>query len=115
MERNFKKEIQEAASNPIDMADMMAQLVQVTENECLPLLLVGLRFKNAHYGMGPKMQLFLSEAPKIGERFRRNDYGRHIDDKDETMTRSTRHPEYLTKGKWQAQSFRNEIYQFRNT
>lgn len=29
MERNFKKEIQEAASNPIDMADMMAQLVQV--------------------------------------------------------------------------------------
>lgn len=29
MERNFKKEIQEAASNPIDMAEMMAQLVQV--------------------------------------------------------------------------------------
>lgn len=29
MERNFKKEIQEAAVNPIDMADMMAQLVQV--------------------------------------------------------------------------------------
>lgn len=32
MERNFKKEIQEAASNPIDMADMMAQLVQVHEH-----------------------------------------------------------------------------------
>ncbi|CAN0362423.1 unnamed protein product [Pylaiella littoralis] len=29
MERNFKKEIQEAASNPIDMAEMMAQLVQL--------------------------------------------------------------------------------------
>ncbi|CAM9373592.1 unnamed protein product, partial [Choristocarpus tenellus] len=29
LERNFKKEIQEAASNPIDMADMMAQLVQL--------------------------------------------------------------------------------------
>lgn len=33
MERNFKKEIQEAASNPIDMADMMAQLVQVMKRE----------------------------------------------------------------------------------
>ncbi|CAM9999586.1 unnamed protein product, partial [Phaeothamnion confervicola] len=29
LERNFKKEIQEAASNPMDMADMMAQLVQL--------------------------------------------------------------------------------------
>ena len=29
MERNFKKEIQEAAFTPIDMADMMAQLVHV--------------------------------------------------------------------------------------
>lgn len=33
MERNFKKEIQEAASNPIDMADMMAQLVQVRQHQ----------------------------------------------------------------------------------
>lgn len=33
MERNFKKEIQEAASNPIDMAEMMAQLVQVRPRE----------------------------------------------------------------------------------
>ncbi len=33
MERNFKKEIQEAASNPIDMAEMMAQLVQVRRRE----------------------------------------------------------------------------------
>lgn len=32
MERNFKKEIQEAASNPIDMAEMMAQLVQVLQS-----------------------------------------------------------------------------------
>ncbi|CAM9705114.1 unnamed protein product [Chrysoparadoxa australica] len=29
LERNFKKEMQEAASNPIDMADMMAQLVHL--------------------------------------------------------------------------------------
>lgn len=35
MERNFKKEIQEAASNPIDMADMMAQLVQVTKHQVI--------------------------------------------------------------------------------
>ena len=33
MERNFKKEIQEAASNPIDMAEMMAQLVQVLKRD----------------------------------------------------------------------------------
>lgn len=36
MERNFKKEIQEAASNPIDMADMMAQLVQVSNVRISP-------------------------------------------------------------------------------
>lgn len=36
MERNFKKEIQEAASNPIDMAEMMAQLVQVRPRKAYP-------------------------------------------------------------------------------
>lgn len=44
MERNFKKEIQEAASNPIDMAEMMAQLVQVRRREkqkSFPVLITG--------------------------------------------------------------------------
>lgn len=42
MERNFKKEIQEAASNPIDMADMMAQLVQVLHVSGSFILFLGL-------------------------------------------------------------------------
>lgn len=43
MERNFKKEIQEAASNPIDMAEMMAQLVQVRPHQAYP-------FKSGAFG-----------------------------------------------------------------
>lgn len=50
MERNFKKEIQEAASNPIDMAEMMAQLVQVRRRvwDCSRHRLVQFVLSHAH-------------------------------------------------------------------
>lgn len=59
MERNFKKEIQEAASNPIDMAEMMAQLVQVaylqfpadiTKAYSVCFYSIGLFWCNSHEG-----------------------------------------------------------------